>query len=368
MIQPTRTNVLLVGSGGVGTMAAYALETGCQAEVTAVLRSNYEAVQKAGFFIDSIEHGDGIGPWKPTKCKPHVQRDSANDRKKSLNGLNQVCNKVPNVAEEGIKPFDFIVVTTKNIADVKPTVEEIIEPAVTPGHTTIALVQNGLNIEKPLIEKYPENVVLSGVSLIGATETAPGKIRHDDNDVLKIGPYDSPKIPKEVREAAAKKFCEIYNACGKVDCQFDDNVLYTRWRKLVYNASFNSVATVLRLDTTRMRISEHIIDNLIRPAMLEIKAAAKAVGVELPADIAEVMIRVDPKDTYFKPSMCQDIEKGNYIEFENIVGEPIREAEKLGVPTPTLKIIYGFLKGLQWKTMEAKGLVVPKWSENSLYG
>ncbi len=39
------------------------------------------------------------------------------------------------------------------------------------------------------------------------------------------------------------------------------------------------------------------------------------------------------------------------------MGEPLREAEKLGVPTPTLKVIYGVLKGLQWKTMEAKGLI-----------
>ncbi len=45
----------------------------------------------------------------------------------------------------------------------------------------------------------------------------------------------------------------------------------------------------------------------------------------------------------------------------------MREAEKLGVSTPVLKIIYGILKGLQWKTMEAKGLVVPKFNENSKY-
>lgn len=220
-----------------------------------------------------------------------------------------MVNKVPNVAEEGLKPFDFIVVTTKNVADIKPTVDEVIEPAVTPGHSVIVLVQNGLNIEKPVVAKYPSNAVLSGVSLIGATETAWGKIRHDDKDSVKIGPYKSPKVPEEDAVAAAKKFVEIYNACGKVEAIYDDNVPFTRWRKLIYNSSFNSVATILRMDTTRMRISEHVIDNLIRPAMLEIKSTAKAAGIELPDDIAEVMIRVDPKETYFKPSMCQDIEK-----------------------------------------------------------
>lgn len=220
-----------------------------------------------------------------------------------------MVNKVPNVAEEGIKPFDFIVVTTKNVPDVKPTVSEIIEPAVTPGHTVIVLVQNGLNIEKPVVAKYPSNAVLSGVSLIGATETSHGKIRHDDSDAVKVGPYKSPDVSLEESEKAAKEFVDIYNACGKVDAQFDTNVPFTRWRKLIYNSSFNSVATILRMDTTRMRISEHVIDTLIRPAMLEIKATAKAAGVELPEDIAEVMIRIDPKDTFFKPSMCQDIEK-----------------------------------------------------------
>ena len=63
----TKANVLLVGSGGVGTMGAYALETGGLATVSAVLRSNYETVMEKGFSIDSIEHGNGIKGWKPSK-------------------------------------------------------------------------------------------------------------------------------------------------------------------------------------------------------------------------------------------------------------------------------------------------------------
>ena len=49
--------------------------------------------------------------------------------------------------------------------------------------------------------------------------------------------------------------------------------------------------------------------------------------------------------------------QGNYIEYEYLVGEPLREAEKVGVPVPTLKVIYEFCKGLQWRTKEARGLV-----------
>ena len=49
--------VLILGTGGVGTMAAYALEIGSKARVTAVMRSNYAAVQTNGISINSIEHG-----------------------------------------------------------------------------------------------------------------------------------------------------------------------------------------------------------------------------------------------------------------------------------------------------------------------
>lgn len=41
-----RTRVLIIGTGGVGTMSAYALEQGGKAEVRAVMRSNYDTVKK----------------------------------------------------------------------------------------------------------------------------------------------------------------------------------------------------------------------------------------------------------------------------------------------------------------------------------
>lgn len=60
-----KANVLLVGSGGVGTMAAYTLEQGGKASVTAVLRSNYKTVSDNGFQINSIQHGQ-VKNWKPS--------------------------------------------------------------------------------------------------------------------------------------------------------------------------------------------------------------------------------------------------------------------------------------------------------------
>lgn len=195
------------------------------------------------------------------------------------------------------------------MADVHPTVAELIAPAVTEGHTTIALVQNGLNIEKPLIAAFPKNPVLSGVSLIGATETSHGVIVHDDADRLVIGAFENPNIPKETSVAAAKKFVEIYSASGKVVCDYNEDVGFVRWRKLVYNACYNSACSIVRMDTSRMRYYKFPIEDVIRPLMVEIIAIAKAAGHELPEGIADAMIYADPEDTFFKPSMQQDTEK-----------------------------------------------------------
>ncbi|TVY17012.1 hypothetical protein LARI1_G004851 [Lachnellula arida] len=88
--------------------------------------------------------------------------------------------------------------------------------------------------------------------------------------------------------------------------------------------------------------------------MKEVFETAKLLGHELDERIMDTMISCDPMDLYLKPSMQVDWEK---IEFEYLAGEPLREAEKIGVPTPNLRVIYEICKGLQWRRKEARGLV-----------
>ena len=52
---------------------------------------------------------------------------------------------------------------------------------------------------------------------------------------------------------------------------------------------------------------------------------------------------------------------------ECIVGEPVREAQKLGVPVPTLTTLYGLLRGIQVKTKEAKGQWKAQFEEGNPY-
>lgn len=175
------------------------------------------------------------------------------------------------------------------------------------------LLQNGLNIEKPFFAAFPDHPILSGVSLIGATETSPGKVLHDDRDRMIVGAFPratSSPDPSPKDHTSASHFVDIYSASGKVVCNLTTNVGLVRWRKLVYNASYNSICAITGLDTTRMRFAGEPLRQLIRPAMWEIIATARAAGYPLPEEeeLVEMMVDVDPW-TFFKPSMLQDVEK-----------------------------------------------------------
>lgn len=63
-----KARILVVGCGGIGCMAALNLEFGGQAQVTAVLRSSYQIVEKQGFTINSVDHGQVRG-FRPTESK-----------------------------------------------------------------------------------------------------------------------------------------------------------------------------------------------------------------------------------------------------------------------------------------------------------
>lgn len=219
-----------------------------------------------------------------------------------------MLNQIP-IVDKGIEAYDFIIVATKNCPDIHPTVSEIIAPAITPSKSIIILLQNGLNIEVPLIAAFPTTPILSGVSLIGATETAPGVVLHDDGDKLIVSPYQNSGTSPDMSKIAAEKFVKLYSASGKVKCEYNENVGFVRWRKLVYNASYNGLCAITRMDTSAMRYANFPIEELVRPMMLEVCAIAKAAGHTLPEEVVDNMINADPADTWFKPSMQQDVEK-----------------------------------------------------------
>lgn len=322
------SKALVIGLGGVGVVAAYTLQLKAEVEVTAVIRSDYDAVITRGYEIDSADYGH-IESWRPT----HVVKTAAEA-----------------AAKHG--PFDFIVVTVKNIPDVTD-VEDIYADAVT-ANTVIVLVQNGLGIEKPVSQRFPGNVVLSGVSMISSSNHK-GKIFQNGEDSLAVGAFDNGVSSKEEQIAQAEKFVALYKNDINT-CFIDPDVKYTRWRKLVYNASFNTMGALLNLDVGRLQ-EFGSTETLLLPAMDEIIELAKSDGITLDPSLKDLMLHSDDGHWY-APSMVVDVRKGNQIEVEVILGNALRVGKENGVHTPVLSILYEMLKVVQMRLKEQNGLIV----------
>ena len=334
-------NICLVGCGGVGTIASIVLEKSKRAKVTAVLRSNYDLVTEKGFDVDSIDHGKLFG-WKPSTSKHDVPF--------RLTKLTiTVVRSVEDAAKGG--PFDYVVVAMKALPDVY-SVPHIIRPVVTPGVSAIVLIQNGLDIEIPLIEAFPECSVMSGVSHTGTRITG-NFVYHEDREKLFIGAHYHSGLPKEKQTETTKLYVETYAAGGPTACTYAEDIIFYRWRKLFWNGAFNTLCTLTGLDVGSLQKGGGT-ETLLRPALLEIYEVTKAAGYTFPEDMVERTIRDTPPSSPFKPSMQVDLEKGNPLEIEPILGGLLRHAKDLGVVTPILTTAYNVLKLVQWKLIQAK--------------
>lgn len=335
-----------MAGGGVGANAGLnlELEQGGLASVTFVLRPNYETVKDKGFSIDSIDHGKWTG-WQPS---------------------GGIIRSVPGVTSGGIPPFDYILCCVKSVPDVAPLLADIIRPAVTLGYTVIVLIQNGINIERPILAAFKDNICLSGVSFCGAEEDSPGNILHKDSDRIEIGPFLNPHIQLEVQERAARDFVLLYQASGKVKATLEMDALSARWRKFMFNAVYNPICALTDLDISRIGLigatekkGSGIIECLIKPAMEGRAAALASANVNIDATLVGKMIDPGPIASFIMPSMQQDIGKNWYTEVESILGEALHEGLAAGVRMPIIGTLYYLCKLVQFRTKEAQGLFDP---------
>ncbi|QLG74118.1 hypothetical protein HG535_0F06300 [Zygotorulaspora mrakii] len=323
----SKLNVLLIGAGGVGTIVAYGIDFVGKSNLSIVVRRDYERVKDKGYSIDSVDYGSLSG-WKPQKIYSDI--DAAADSR---------------------TPYNFVVVCTKNLADIVK-MEDLVEPVITPEITSIVLMQNGFDLGRPFFTKYPKNVVISGVSHIGS-HNHNGSIVQTQNDKSLISYFDNPNLEKSLQEAETKKFISIYSN-EKNNCTYFPDAKWYRYRKLVYNATLNTVCALTGVDTGRLELSGGL-ESLSIPAMHEVIAIAKADDVELPGDVINAVVHSDDGD-WFEPSMRVDVKKGNLLELEVILGNLLRVADELQVDAPILTVLYNLLKVVQFRLKESQGM------------
>lgn len=297
--------VLLIGPGAVGVYFAGRLaQSG--AEVTVLSRKALPEVEANGYQIESIA---GNFTFRPAK----VLTDAAQYKEEP----------------------DWIIVATKVLPDVD--VPALIRPALHSSRTSILLIQNGIGVEKPVADAFPDNPLYGAVAYIGVRREGANRILHQGAGNFLFGQYGKPGV-----SADAKALSEKYASIG-LDAKPVESLPFIRWRKLLWNTPFNTVSVLGGGLTTNLMTDRGRVEALCREIMLEVIAAAHAEGVELPLKLVGENIEYTRNFPPYKSSMLVDFEAGRPLEIDAIVGNVIKIAERHGVAVPHLKTIEALL-------------------------
>ena len=301
--------VFILGSGAIGSFYGGKLQL-AGAETALLCRSDYRTIKKQGVWVKSITGNFYFKPKMVLKS-PH---------------------------ELPWKP-DYILVCLKVLPEID--ISAIIRPIVSED-TAICLIQNGIDIEPPIANAFPNNELISGLAFICCQRIKSGLVEHLDYGKLVLGNY-----PRGVSNKT-RKLAEFFGKSGVV-CDVTDDVIKARWQKLVWNAPFNPISVLAGGVTTEEMLSDKQMEETIRAVMDEVCALAEADGHPLPENVVEENISFTRVMTPYKTSMLLDYENKRPMEVEAILGNAVRKAKQMGIDVPHINTLYSLLSMLNKK-------------------
>jgi len=231
-------------------------------------------------------------------------------------------------------PYDLILFCVK--AYDTDAAAQLIEGCLRPGGAILTL-QNGVESESRLAERFGTASVMGGNARVGAELAAPGKIVHHSTGAIEFGELDGSN------SARALEIADTFRRAG-IFGQLVADIRSRRWYKLLWNSAFNAVTTI-----THRRVGDLLDDpdglRLVRTLMEETLAVARADGAALTADhIDELLAHSERNLRGLKTSTHQDFERGKRLEYEALSGAVIRVARRHGIAVPATGVVYVLLK------------------------
>jgi 2-dehydropantoate 2-reductase len=202
---------------------------------------------------------------------------------------------------------------------------------------TILTVQNGVENETLLVEVFGKDNVMGGNARVGAELVAPGRVVHRTGGLIEFGELDGRDT------ARAQRLADLFRRAG-IFGELTMRLPTIRWEKLLWNAAFNTVTTLVQ-----RKVGDLIDDadgvTLLRALMQEIAAVARAEGVALgEAQVEAQITRSRTSLREVRPSTLQDSERGKPLEYEALCGAVIRAARRHQIATPYMDTVYALMK------------------------
>jgi len=233
--------------------------------------------------------------------------------------------------------MDLVVITVKS--QDTPQAIDMIEPNVGKD-TTILCLQNGVENEERIIERYGIERTLGGVAYIRVGVEAPGLIVNQTSGRIAIGRFQEGG-PDSQRVEEIKHMIEQ----AGISISVTDNIMLRKWGKLVWNAMFNPVSVLTGHSSYHLK-EDPSIRGLFEGIITEVVQVAEREGYHLDKEkIFAKMFDLSRAVRGTKTSMLQDYEKGKPLEIDALNGAVIRKGEEHGIPVPINISIVGMIRG-----------------------
>ncbi len=314
--------VAVVGCGALGSYYGAKLSRDGH-EVHFLLRSDYAVVRQRGVSIRSPE-GDF-----------HV---------------NPKCARRP----DEIGTADVVLIGLKTTAnDQFP----VLLPPLVNERTAVVTLQNGLGNEEQLAEIFPPEQILGGLCFVCLNRIEPGVIQHLAHGKIVLGEFAGWPEPRTHDIASAFRH-------SGVPCAVTDNLRRAHWQKLVWNIPFNGLgvaaaggfeavacgelpdAPLGRCLPTNELLADPRWESLVRELMLEVIAAANALGLPIDETYADYQIERTRMMGAYSASTLIDFERGHPLELKALFHEPLRQSRERGVSVPRLERLHRILAQL----------------------
>lgn len=219
-----------------------------------------------------------------------------------------------------VMPVDVLFVATK--AHQTEGAAAWIRPA-TQRSSVVVVVQNGVEQEARVRPHTEAAEVLPGIIDLPARRTAPGAVALRRGGRLTLPATE-----------AGRRVCQLFSPDDPwLEARPDPELELVRWRKLCVNVISGAIPTLADRPTAVFRDPD--VQALCRHLISEVVHVAAAEGIELPTDVADVIIRgfaSAPPDGL--NSMLRDRRNGRLLEGDARHGAVVRIGARHDIATP----------------------------------
>jgi len=223
-----------------------------------------------------------------------------------------------------------------------------IDPVLT-DRTVILTLQNGIDTEDRIIERFKRDCVVCGVAFIYSKIVSPGLIDHYKKGTVAIGElmgHESERV-LQIRE--------LFTNAG-IPCQLSKDIRRSKWEKMCWNCVFNPL-TVLIDDKVSRALEHPEMMHVIHQIVAETTAVSAAVKVPLPSDMTDRVVKWTQEIRDIHTSMYDDWKAGRQTEIRNLNGYIVDQGRALGIPTPVNEALTAMIKTLTEKPRSGPGIV-----------